>query len=83
MNWRTADNALVLGVAWRMATGAKDVDGSDLDNYQVLELNASYQVFSSLQLYGRVENALDEDYEEVPTYNTSGSAAYAGLRYSF
>jgi vitamin B12 transporter len=83
LNWRTADNALVLGVAWRMARDAKDVDGSDLDNYQVLELNASYQVFSSLQLYGRVENALDEDYEEVPTYNTSGSAAYAGLRYSF
>jgi vitamin B12 transporter len=30
-----------------------------------------------------VENVLDEDYEEIPTYNTSGAAAYAGLRYSF
>ena len=83
LNWRTLDNALVLGLAWRMAQDAEDVDGTELDDYQVLGVNASYQLFSSLQLYGRLENALDEDYEEVPTYNTSGAAAYAGLRYSF
>ena len=49
----------------------------------MLGLNASYQLTQALQLYGRVENALDEDYQEVPTYNTSGAAAYAGLRYAF
>jgi vitamin B12 transporter len=46
-------------------------------------LTTSYQLSGNLQLYGRLENALDEDYEEVPTYNTSGAAGYAGLRYSF
>ncbi|WP_279247016.1 hypothetical protein [Candidatus Litorirhabdus singularis] len=36
-----------------------------------------------LQVCGRVENLLDEDYEEVPTYNTTGTAGYAGVRWSF
>ena len=63
--------------------GQEGLDGEDLDNYEVLDLTASFNVYSGLDIYGRVENLLDEDYEEVPTYNTSGAAVYAGLRYSF
>lgn len=83
LNWRTLAGKLVLGASWRMSRDAEDIDGTGLDNYQLLELTASYQLVEDLQLYGRLENALDEDYEEVPTYNTSGAAGYAGLRYSF
>jgi vitamin B12 transporter len=83
LNWRPLDEALVLGLAWRLSQDAEDVDGSQLDDYQLLEFNASYQLGGGLQVYGRIENALDEDYQEVPTYNTSGAAGYAGLRYSF
>ena len=83
LNWRSLAGKLVLGASWRLSQDAQDIDGTQLDDYQVLELTASYQLFEGLQLYGRLENALDEDYEEVPTYNTSGAAGYAGLRYSF
>jgi vitamin B12 transporter len=83
LNWQTLAGKLVLGAAWRLSEDARDIDGTRLDDYQVLELNASYQLVPGLQLYGRLENALDEDYEEVPTYNTSGAAGYAGVRYSF
>jgi vitamin B12 transporter len=83
LNWRPLEGRVILGLAWRMSRDAQDIDGSPLDNYQLLELNASYQVLPQLQLYGRLENALDEDYQEVPTYNTSGAAGYAGVRYSF
>ncbi len=72
----------MLGAAWRLSQDAQDIDGTELDDYQVLDINASY-LLAGLQIYGRVENPLDEDYEEVPTYNTSGAAGYAGLRYSF
>ena len=54
-----------------------------MDDYEVLDINASFEVLPGLDIYGRVENLLDEDYEEIPTYNTSGRAAYAGVRYSF
>lgn len=83
LNWRGLADGLALGLAWRLSADARDIDGSRLDDYQVLELNASYQLTRYLQLYGRLENALDEDYQEVPTYNTSGAAGYAGLRYAF
>ena len=83
LNWQALAGKLVLGASWRLSQDTQDIDGSQLDDYQLLELTASYQLFEELQLYGRLENALDEDYEEVPTYNTSGAAGYAGLRYSF
>ena len=33
-------------------------------------------------VYGRVENALDEDYEDVYGYNTPGVAGFVGVRVS-
>ena len=33
-----------------------------------------------MEVYGRVENALDQRYEEVSGYNTLGIAAFAGVR---
>ena len=83
LSWRTLADTLVLGAAWRLSQDAEDVDGSQLDDYQLLELTANYQLLPSLQLFGRLENALDEDYQEVPTYNTSGAAGYAGVKYTF
>ena len=83
LTWQPLDGQLVLGLNVRMARDAKGIDGEDLDNYEVVEITASYNLVASVEIYGRVENLLDEDYEEVPTYNTSGAAGYAGLRYSF
>lgn len=83
LNWQLLNDDLALGAAWRSSRGAQDIDGSQLDDYQVLELTANYQLTPGLQVYGRLENALDEDYQEVPTYNTSSAAAYAGVRYAF
>jgi vitamin B12 transporter len=62
---------------------AVDSSGENMDDYEVLNLNAEYALTQGLSVYGRVENLLDEDYEEVPGYNTPGAAAYAGVRYSF
>ncbi len=62
---------------------AVDIDDSKLEDYEVINITASYNVVAGLELFGRVENLLDEDYQEVPTYNTSGVAGYAGVRYSF
>ncbi len=83
ISWRTLAQRLTLGANLRLSEDTQDIDGSQLDDYQLLGLNASYQLTQALQLYGRVENALDEDYQEVPTYNTSGAAGYAGVRYTF
>jgi vitamin B12 transporter len=54
-----------------------------LPDFEVLDLTANLALNDSLQLYGRLENALDEDYREVIGYNTAGSAAYVGFRLSY
>ena len=81
--WLPLDERLQLGANLRVSRDAVNTDGTPLENYEVLDISASLEVLSGLSVYGRVENLLDEDYEEVPTYNTAGRAAYAGLRYRF
>ncbi len=83
ITWRALTDRLVLGMHARMSRDAIDVDGTALDDYEVLDLNATYLVSAGLEVFGRVENATDADYEEIPTYNVSGAAGYVGLRYSF
>ena len=83
IEWQPLAETLVLGLNVRAVQDTQETDGSKMDDYQVVNLNASWNVFGGLEIYGRIENLLDEDYEEVPTYNTSGRAAYAGIRYAF
>ena len=53
----------------------------ELDAYTVVSIDASYRFTPNLQAYTRIENALDEDYEEVFGYQAPGSNVYVGLRY--
>jgi vitamin B12 transporter len=54
-----------------------------LDGYTLFDFRASYAVSDSLEVYGRVENALDEEYATARRYGTLGRTFYAGLRQSF
>jgi len=51
-----------------------------LDSYWLMTLAASYKIQSQVELFGRVENLLNTDYEEVSGFNTPQIAAYAGVR---
>lgn len=76
-----------LAAFYRSSSDAVDYDFGDgqvpLEDYQVLDLTGTWEVNESLEAYLRWENALDEEYQQVAGYNTSGSAAYAGLRVRF
>ncbi|MBV6658450.1 MAG: TonB-dependent receptor [Devosiaceae bacterium] len=51
-----------------------------LDPYVRVDASASYQVHEHLEVFGRIENLFDADYEEIDGYNTPGLSAYAGIR---
>jgi vitamin B12 transporter len=74
---------------YRLARDAVDADSVTfvdivpLDDYEVLDLSIAYQLNDAFELYGRVQNATDEDYQEVDGYNTAGRAAYGGVRLRF
>lgn len=54
-----------------------------LDDYWLVSVAASYKVQPGVELYGRVENALDAKYQEVFGFETAGVAAYAGVRLTY
>jgi vitamin B12 transporter len=54
-----------------------------LDDYTLLNLSASYQMNKQLSFYTRLDNILDDDYEEVYGYQTLGFGAVFGVRYNF
>lgn len=57
--------------------------GGPLDDFGVFDLTASYQLTDNFRLYGRIENAFDEDYQEALGYNSADSAAYIGVNFRF
>ncbi|MDZ4741164.1 MAG: TonB-dependent receptor [Alphaproteobacteria bacterium] len=54
-----------------------------LNAFTLVNLNASYRVTETLEVFGRVENLLDERYEEVFSFASPGLAAYAGVKGKF
>ena len=54
-----------------------------LDPYTLVNLAASYDLTGNIQLFSRVENLFDEEYEEVNGYGTAGVSAYGGLKVTF
>jgi len=81
VTWRpTGKLSLVAGLN---STG-RQIDGAvTLQGFRVVDVRASYRVDDQISFYGRIENALDADYQEVAGFGTPGIAAYAGVRGEF
>jgi vitamin B12 transporter len=54
-----------------------------LKSHTLVNINMNYQANDNLDIYVKLENALDDDYEEVFGYQTLGIGGNVGLRYSF
>ncbi|MEE8556759.1 MAG: TonB-dependent receptor, partial [Myxococcota bacterium] len=50
------------------------------DDYTTVGLAGRFDVTDWLEVYARVENLLDEDYEDVLGFSTAGVSAYGGIR---
>ncbi len=56
---------------------------TEVDDYNLVTAAASYDITERLEIFGRVENLLDEDYQEVAGYGTPNISGYIGLKLSF
>jgi len=63
--------------------GERDDTSEELDAYTLVNLAASYQVCKNVKVFGRIENLLDEEYEEAAGYGTADLSADAGVKLSF
>lgn len=74
-------NGKMLDTAFRMPFFSQEL--VTLDSYWLVSAAASYKLAQGVELYGRVENLLDQNYQEAFGYETAGLAAYAGMRFTY
>lgn len=55
----------------------------DLDGYTLVNAGGNYRINDHFEVYGRVDNVFDADYEEVYGFNTQGRVAYVGFKGRF
>lgn len=54
-----------------------------LDDYALVSLAGRYEPIEGVEVFGRIENALNQNYEEVFGFETPGRAVFVGARVSF
>lgn len=57
-----------------------NTDGSTLDDWTRIDVNGRWAFSDRLELFTRVENLLDADYQQILGYGTPGLSAYLGAR---
>ncbi len=80
LDWTPMDD---LRTGLTMTAAAHNYDsatGRHLGGYAVFDATAAYDVTEGAEVFGRVENLFDQQYQEVDTYGTAGRAAYVGVR---
>lgn len=77
---------VVSGDRWQLGaevTGAYDrldSPGVILDDYTVARVFGSYEVNDRVEVYGRLENVFDLDYETTQGFEAAGLGAFGGVR---
>lgn len=51
-----------------------------LSDYTLVNIAASYEIFDHVEIFARVENMLNDSYQEVYSYASRGVAGYGGVR---
>lgn len=73
---------LTLGADLRIVGESFDNAGNTvrLDGYEIVDLRAAFEVLDGIELFGRVENVFDADYQTAAGYGSAGRGAFVGLR---
>lgn len=83
-DWQPRED-VSLGADLRVVSDSFDdaANAVRLDRYATLTLRGELWVNDALTLFGRIENAWDEQYQTAAGYATQGRAAYFGVRARF
>jgi len=56
---------------------------TEADAFTLFNLAASYQVTKTIQVFGRIDNLFDTEYELLLGYGSAGRSAYFGIRVNY
>ena len=65
----------ISGPSWDNAANTTRLEG-----YELLDVRASFGIDDNLELFGRVENVFDTNYQTVAGYGTAGRGVFGGIR---
>ena len=86
ISYRDNSDRFALHAFYRMSSDAIDeVFGTlvPLEDTGVLDISGSYRLTDQVELYGRIENVLDDEFQEVVDYRSPERASYVGIRVNF
>ena len=92
VNWIAPDDAASATLIVRHNGATDDVAFTDpsfspvverLDSYTLVNFNAEARLTNAIRVFGRVENLLDETYEQVFSFVSPGRTAIIGIRADF
>jgi vitamin B12 transporter len=73
----------MISAAARIALDTVDQNDFELDDYVLVDAKVGYKPTGETELYMRVENLLDQDYQTVRGFGTPGFSAFAGFKAEF
>jgi len=76
------DNKANLNGNAKYVSGRRAFGSTDLDAYLVVNAGGNYQLRDNVNLFVRVENLFNEDYEEASGFGTPGLSGYLGVKFS-
>lgn len=82
---RADTKGLAIGADLRLVGSAFDdvFNNVRIAPYEVLDLRASLPVGNKIELFARVENVFDADYQTAAGYAQAGRGAFGGVRFDF
>lgn len=84
--WVSGGAEVMVGMRW---TGEREdldfeafpAERVTLDGYALLRVAVAWGVTDEIRLFGRIENLLDAEYEEVLDFGTAGRSFFVGVKY--
>ncbi len=86
--WHDLGNAFSLGLGLAVVADRKDVNAATFatvegEDYSVVRIYGAWKATSRVTVKARIENLLNEKYEQVNGYPQPGVGAFAGVEYKF
>lgn len=82
LNWVMIDK-LTTSIALTINGREDDFGGGEIEAWSRVDVRMNYAFSDALSLFGRIDNALGEQYQHVIGYGTPGFSAYGGVRARF
>jgi vitamin B12 transporter len=81
LTWRSPGGLTLTAAARHVGDSfTNEANTGRLDGYTLLDLRVAAPLGDSVEVFGRIENATDEEYETVQGFGTPGLGVFAGVR---